>query len=133
MYHTDFLTCDEKNLGFIPNITLIFDGKEITFSKKVFIDYNSVPEGSCSFGTEFFWLFNATEIDYDNNIITLYSDYEIFKHFDNGNNKKKIKYNIYTNFTAVFIIFIVLIVFFRNKKRKENKDNYEKYFNIEKL
>ena len=62
-----------------------------------------------------------------------YSDKEIFKHFDNGNNKKKIKYNIFINFTIVFIIFVVLIIFFRNKIRKENQENYEKYFNMEKL
>ena len=123
----------EENLGFIPNFTLIFDGKEITFSKNSFIKCSSLPDSTCSFGSDFFWLFNATEIDYDNNIITFYSDKEIFKHFDNGNNKKKIKYNIFINFTVVFIIFIVLIIFFRNKKRKENKEKYEKYFNIEKL
>ena len=113
--------------------TLIFDGKEITFSKNSFIKCSSLPDSTCSFGSDFFWLFNATEIDYDNNIITFYSDKEIFKHFDNGNNKKKIKYNIFINFTVVFIIFIVLIIFFKNKKRKENKEKYEKYFNIEKL
>lgn len=123
----------EENLGFIPNFTLIFDGKEITFSKNSFIKCSSLPDSTCSFGSDFFWLFNATEIDYDNNIITFYSDKEIFKHFDNGNNKKKIKYNIFINFTVVFIIFIVLIIFFKNKKRKENKEKYEKYFNIEKL
>jgi len=78
-------------------------------------------------------LFDAYEIDIDNNIITLYSTKEIFKHFDNGNNKKKIKYNIFINFTIVFIIFVVLILFFRNKIRKENQENYEKYFNMEKL
>ena len=123
----------EENLGFIPNFTLIFDGKEITFSKNSFIKCSSLPDSTCSFGSDFFWLFNATEIDYDNNIITFYSDKEIFKHFDNGNNKKKIKYNIFINFTIVFIIFVVLILFFRNKIRKENQENYEKYFNMEKL
>jgi len=118
---------------YFPNFTLFFDGKEITFPKNILLDSINPPGYNCSFGFYFFWMFNATEIDYDNNIITFYSDKEIFKHFDNGNNKKKIKNNIFTNFTIVFIIFVVLILFFRNKIRKEKQENYEKYFNIEKL
>ena len=120
---------------FFPNFTIIFDGKEITFPKSTLLDFINEKRYylNCTLGLFFFKLFDAYEIDIDNNIITLYSNEEIFKHFDNGNNKKKIKYNIFINFTIVFIIFVVLILFFRNKIRKENQENYEKYFNMEKL
>ena len=127
------LSFGKEDSKFIPNYTLFFDGKEITFPKSSFEDYVNGIFWDYSFGFDFFWLFNATEIDYDNHIIIFYSDKEIFKHSDKGNNVKKIKYNIFTNFIGVFIIFVAFILYLRNKIRKENQENYEKYFNMEKL
>ena len=63
-----------KWFQYYSNFTLYFDGKEISFPKNFFEDYINVNERwDYSFGFDFFYLFNATEIDYDNNIIVFYS------------------------------------------------------------